>query len=308
MNVIRSLADVPPAPDGRAIAVGTFDGVHLGHRRVISDALAWAREHGLVAAVVTFDPHPLQVLSPKDAPPLLTSTDVKADLVRGLGVDELVVIPFTPEFSRLDAERFCADVLAGALSARRVSVGENFRFGHEARGDATLLRRQSAFEASVVPLVEAEGGPVSSSRIRELVEGGDVAAARALLGDPFQLEGVVVEGDRRGRELGIPTANLLPSPELVVPGAGIYAGLARGVPAAISVGVRPTFEADGKLLVEAHLLDFEGDLYGEALRVAFLDRIRDEESFDTPEALVEQMRRDVERTREIATSIPSAGG
>ena len=300
MRVIRSLDEVPPAQAGRAVAVGTFDGVHLGHRRVIASAVEVARSRGLPAAVVSFDPHPLQVLRPNDPPRLLTTTPVKIDRVRELGVDEMVVIPFTQEFSSLEPEEFCRDVLAGTLRARHVSVGENFRFGHGASGDPDLLCSRAEFETSVVPLLELAGEPVSSSRIRSLIEKGDVAAARELLGAPFELEGTVVEGDARGRELGMPTANVLPEPVALVPGPGIYAGAARGHPAAISVGVRPTFETAGKLLVEAYLLDFEGDLYGETLRLSFLERLRDEERFESADELVQQMRRDIERVRESA--------
>jgi riboflavin kinase / FMN adenylyltransferase len=297
MEVFRKLADAPPAPEGRAIAVGTFDGVHLGHRGVIRSALDWGRSHGARVTVVTFDPHPLEVLQPDDPPRLLSSTAVKADLIAELGVDELVVIPFTPEFSRLGADDFCQEVLAGTLGARQVSVGENFRFGRGARGDARLLRSRAEFEAAIVPIVEHAGGPVSSTRIRELLDRGDVVSANELLGAPFQLEGIVARGDGRGRSLGTPTANLMPAKNLLVPGAGIYAGHALGHPAAISIGVRPTFKDDAAMLVEAHVLDFDGDLYGDTLRLAFLERLRDEIRFDSADELVEQMRRDVEKTR-----------
>ncbi len=300
MQIYRSLSEVPPVPSGRALAVGTFDGVHLGHRRVIGSAIERARASGIPAGVVTFEPHPLYVLRPEQPPRLLTPIDVKADLIEDLGVDELIVIPFTEELARLDAHDFCGDVLAGALAARHVSVGQNFRFGYEAAGDAELLRSRPEFDVTVVPLVEAAGGTVSSSRIRELIERGDVAEAARLLGAPFQLEGTVMEGDARGRSLGMPTANLLPEHGVVLPRAGVYAGTALGHPAAINVGVRPTFEEDGKLLIEAYLLDFDGDLYGSRLQLAFLDRIRDEERFESAQELVEQMRRDVERTRQIA--------
>jgi riboflavin kinase / FMN adenylyltransferase len=300
MRVIRSLDDVPPSAAGRAVAVGTFDGVHLGHRRVIASAVEAARRRGLPVAVVTFDPHPLEVLRPDEPVRLLTTTPVKIDRVRELGVDEMVVIPFTTEFSRLEAEQFCRDVLARTLSARHVSVGENFRFGHGATGDPRLLGSCGDFETTVVPLLKLNGEPVSSSRIRDLVEKGDVAAARELLAAPFELEGTVVAGDARGRELGIPTANVVPEPTALVPAAGIYAGAARGHAAAISVGVRPTFEQAGELLVEAYLLDFEGDLYGETLRLSFLERLRDEERFESADELVQQMRRDVERVRELS--------
>jgi riboflavin kinase/FMN adenylyltransferase len=302
MRVIRSLDEVPPSPAGRAVAVGTFDGVHLGHRRVIASAVEAARSRRLTAAVVSFDPHPLEVLRPDDPPRLLTMTPVKIDRVRELGVDEMIVIPFTTEFSRLEPEKFCRDVLAQTLRARHVSVGENFRFGHGARGDPQLLRSCAEFETTVVPLLELDGEPVSSSRIRSLIERGDVAAAGKLLGASFELEGTVVEGDARGRELGMPTANVVPEPVALVPAAGIYAGAARGHPAAISVGVRPTFEQAGALLVEAYLLDFEGELYGQTLRLSFLERLRDEVRFESADELVEQMRRDVERVRELSRS------
>jgi riboflavin kinase/FMN adenylyltransferase len=302
MEVLRQLEAVPSAPEGRSVAVGTFDGVHRGHRRVIGDAGEWGRSQGSRVTVLTFEPHPLELLRPDDPPRLLSSTPIKIDLIAGLDVDELVVIPFTEEFSRLEPEDFCRDVLAGTLGARHVSVGENFRFGHKARGDATLLRSRGEFDTAIVPLVEQAGGPVSSSRIRALLEGGDVAAANELLGAPFQLEGVVTEGDGRGRSLGMPTANVALEPNLLVPGNGIYAGRALDHPAAISIGVRPTFEEDGAVLVEAYLLDFDGDLYGRTLRVAFLEWIRDEERFDSAEELVAQMKRDVERTREIVVA------
>jgi riboflavin kinase/FMN adenylyltransferase len=226
---------------------------------------------------------------------------VKADLIAQTGVDELVVIPFTEELSKLKAEQFCEDILAGTLQARHVSVGENFRFGNDARGDAALLQSRPEFETAVIPLVEVGGQPVSSSRIRALLGEGEVARARELLGAPFQLEGTVVEGDARGRSLGVPTANITPAEGALVPGKGIYAGLVLDHPAAISIGVRPTFESDGQLLVEAHLLDFDGDLYGRTVRLVFLDRLRDEIRFDSAEALTEQMRRDVEQVREISS-------
>jgi len=299
MDTFRSIDEVPNAPNGRAVAVGTFDGVHLGHRRVIENALAWGRANDARVCVVSFDPHPLEVLQPNDPPELLTTSAVKAELVAALEIDELLLIPFTKEFSRLDAEAFCDSVLVEVLDARHVSVGENFRFGHGARGDAALLDSRPQFEAAVVPLVQHEGVPISSSRIRKLLTEGDVAAAAELLGAPFRLQGTVVKGDERGRELGVPTANVKPADHLVVPGAGIYAGLALDRPAAISIGVRPTFEDDGKLLVEAHLIDFDGDLYGSTLQLAFLERLRDEARFDSADELIEQMRRDVERVREV---------
>ena len=310
MNVHR-LENVPHAPEGRAIAMGTFDGVHAGHRRVIESALDWARGHGARASVVTFDPHPLRVLAPGDAPKLLTTTAVKATLVAELGIDEMIVIPFTHELSKMEPSAFCAEVLAQRLGARHVNVGANFRFGHGAAGDAAFLQSRREFETEIVPLVEAGGQTVSSSRIRDLLTAGRVADAAELLGAPFVLEGRVVQGAARGRELDMPTANLEPSSEVVVPGSGIYAARAaldggREVPAAVSIGVRPTFEEDGEEKVEAHLIDFEGDLYGQSLRLVFLGRLRDEERFDSAAALAEQMKKDVDDVRRLAAGAGAA--
>ncbi len=288
MKVSR-LPDVVPAERPRSVAIGTFDGVHLGHREVIGNS----------DTVLTFEPHPMSVIRPEAAPKLLTSPAVKRDLIAGLGVEELVVIPFDEDFASRSAEAFVDDVLVGRLGAGRVSVGENFRFGHGAEGDAALLGAQTAFETRVVPLVEVAGETVSSSHIRGLVAAGEVAQAAEFLGGPFLFEGEVVTGDRRGRELGMPTANLVPDDRMVCPGHGVYAAWAHGHPAAVNVGVRPTFETGRGLLVEAHLIDFEGDLYGQELRIAFLERMRGERRFDSVDALVEQMHRDVAQAREI---------
>jgi riboflavin kinase/FMN adenylyltransferase len=293
---ITWLPDAEPRP--RHVAVGEFDGVHLGHREVIDGA----------DTVLTFEPHPRAVVAPDAAPKLLTSLGVKADLIAGLGVRELVVIPFDRSFAAQGPQEFIDSVLVERLGAQRVSVGENFRFGHKATGDAELLRRQDAFEARVVPLVEVDGEIVSSTHIRGLIVAGDLEQANRFLGSPFQLRGTVVHGDQRGRELGYPTANLVPDNALVYPGNGVYAcraaveqdGEWRWWPAATSIGVRPTFVTGRGVLVEAYLLDFEGDLYDQEIRLAFLARLRGERRFDRVEALVEQMHRDVEAARAIA--------
>lgn len=283
---VTPLPEAQPRP--RRVAVGTFDGVHLGHREVIRGC----------DTVLTFDPHPQEVVSPDHLPPkLLASFPIKRDLIAGLDVEELVVIPFDREFASKTAEQFVTDVLVGKLGATHVSVGENFRFGHRAQGDAGFLRAREEFETRVVPLVEAAGETVSSSHIRGLVAAGEVDKAAEFLGGPFLLEGEVVHGDKRGRDLGIPTANIVPDDRLVCPGHGVYAAWAHGHRAAVNVGVRPMFETGRGLLVEAYLLDFDGDLYGETLRVAFVDRMRGEKRFDSVEALVEQMTRDVEQAR-----------
>jgi len=287
---ITRLPDVEHRP--RRVAVGTFDGVHLGHRRVIEGA----------DTVLTFDPHPSSVVSPGHAPKLLTSLDVKADLVSSLGVQEMIVIPFDREFAQRSAQRFIDAVLIEALGATHVSVGENFRFGRKAEGDSDMLAAESRFETRVVALIELDGEIVSSSRTRGLVAAGDVAQARRFLGAPLQLRGQVVHGDERGRKLGYPTANLIPPDELVCPAHGVYACRADGRPAAVSIGVRPTFVTGRGELIEAYLIDFEGDLYGATLRLDFLRRLRGERRFDGVEALVAQMGDDVEQARGIAAS------
>ena len=294
--------DVTWLPDAqrrpRDVAVGEFDGVHLGHREVMRGA----------DTVLTFEPHPRTVVAPDKAPKLITSLETKVDLIAGLGVRELVVIPFDGAFASQSPQAFIDDVLVGRLGATRVSVGENFRFGHRARGDADLLRAQDAFETRVVELVQGDGEVISSSHIRDLIAAGEVGRAAACLGSPFQLRGPVAHGDKRGRTLGFPTANLEPDPALVYPAHGVYAcraaveldGAWRSWPAATNVGVRPTFVTGRGLLVEAFLLGFEGDLYGRELRLDFLSRLRGELRFDSVEELVEQMQRDVEDTRRIA--------
>jgi riboflavin kinase/FMN adenylyltransferase len=288
---ITLLPEAEPRP-GRRVAIGTFDGVHVGHREVIRGA----------DTVLTFDPHPQSVINPTSAPKLLYPPAVKADLIAGLGVEELVTIPFDREFSSKTAEEFVQEVLVDRLGARHLSVGENFRFGKKATGDAAFLASRPEFETRVVPLVEVEGETVSSSHIRGLVAAGEVDMASRFLGGPFLLEGEVVQGDRRGRELGMPTANIVPNDALVTPGHGVYAAWAHGHPAAVNVGVRPTFDTGRGLLVEAYLLDFSGDLYGEALRIAFLARMRGEKRFESVDDLVAQMRLDADRAREIASA------
>jgi riboflavin kinase/FMN adenylyltransferase len=307
---VLSLTDIEPSSRARSVAIGTFDGVHLGHREVIRGS----------DTVLTFDPHPMSVIHPEATPKLLNPFPIKRDLIASLGVEELVVIPFDRGFSEQSAEEFVQDMLIRRLGAVRVSVGENFRFGKGARGTADFLRSHDEFETNVTPLVEVEGETVSSTQIRALVAAGEVKEAAAFLGGPFLFEGVVVEGDRRGRTLGMPTANIVPDDAFVCPGHGVYAAWAHPMPspshsadqsvsghaAAVNVGVRPTFETGRGLLVEAHLIDFDGDLYGQTLRIAFVERMRGEKRFESVDALVEQMNRDVEEARTIADQTRAA--
>jgi riboflavin kinase / FMN adenylyltransferase len=286
VNVV-SLPDAEPRP--RRVAVGVFDGVHVGHREVIADS----------DTVLTFDPHPMSVIAPDAAPRLLTRQDTKADLVEELGVDEMVVIPFDAEFAARDAQDFVDRVLVEGLGATHVAVGRNFRFGHKAAGDAAMLEADERFETTVHELVEVEGETVSSSHIRGLVSAGEVAHASVFLGRPFQVRGEVVHGDGRGGELGFPTANLVPDDRLVRPDQGVYAALADGRPAAVNIGVRPQFETGRGVLIETYLIDFEGDLYGRELRIDFLQRLRGEKLFPSVETLTEQIAKDVQQAREI---------
>jgi riboflavin kinase / FMN adenylyltransferase len=290
---VTDLCDVEPRP--RRVAVGTFDGVHLGHREVIRGA----------DTVLTFEPHPAAIVSPTGAPRLLTPLQRKVELIADLGVQELVVVPFDREFASRSAESFIDDVLVSTLRAVHVSVGENFRFGHKAKGDTQRLLTDDRFETRIVPLLEVDGEVVSSSHIRGLVLGGAVEYADKLLGAPFTFSGEVTEGDKRGRTLGFPTANLMPRDGYVVPGHGVYAcraTTADGVVhvAATNVGVRPMFVTGRGELIEAFLVDFQGDIYGTQLRVEFLKRLRGEKRFESVDALIEQMGRDVEEARAIA--------
>ena len=284
---VTELPDVVPRP--RRVAVGEFDGVHLGHREVIAGA----------DTVLTFEPHPLRLLAPERAPRLITPLSLKADLVRSLGVEELVVIRFDESFARQSPQAFCDEILTGALGATHVSVGENFRFGYDAAGDTAMLAADPRFDTRVVRLVEVEGEIVSSSHIRALVAAGEVDHAARFLGTPFQMRGEVVHGDERGRELGYPTANLVPDDSLVIPGHGVYAARADGAPAAVSIGVRPTFGMGLSLLVETYVIDAELELYGRELHLEFLARLRGERRFDNAATLVEQMARDVADARVI---------
>jgi riboflavin kinase/FMN adenylyltransferase len=287
---VTMLADTQPRP--RRVAVGEFDGVHLGHREVIAGN----------DTVLTFEPHPLAVIRPEAAPKLLTSLEDKIELVAQLGVQELVVIPFDDRFAAQSPQEFIDNVLVDQLRATHISVGENFYFGHGAAGDTDMLAADPRFDTRVVTLVEVDGEIVSSSHIRGLVLAGEVDHAARFLGAPFALRGEVVPGDKRGRTLGFPTANLVPDEHLVCPGHGVYAARAGGACAAVSIGVRPTFGSGRAVLVEAYLLDRDEDLYGRTLRVEFIRRLRGERRFDSIEALVEQMQLDVEQTRHLCGS------
>ncbi|WNM40528.1 bifunctional riboflavin kinase/FAD synthetase [Micromonospora halotolerans] len=297
--------EAAPGGWGRSVVtIGVFDGVHKGHQATIGHAVARARELGVKSVVVTFDPHPAEVVRPGSHPAVLTEPARKAELIEALGVDVLCVVPFTPEFSRLPAEAFVHDVLVEHLHAALVVVGDNFRFGHRAAGDVALLERLGrtfGFGVEGAPLVAEAGTVFSSTYIRSCVDAGDVAAAAAALGRPHRVEGVVVRGDQRGRELGYPTANLLTHRYAAIPADGVYAArlVRRGgepLAAAVSIGTNPTFSGRERR-VEAYALDFSGDLYGERLALDFVAHLREQRRYDAIEPLVAQMAEDVERTR-----------
>jgi riboflavin kinase/FMN adenylyltransferase len=282
VRVARRPEELPAGE--RAVAIGSFDGVHRGHHRV----LEVARSAGPVATVVTFWPHPRLVLGNRVE--LLSTLERRLELLDAAGMDEVLVVEFTPELARLEPAEFAESVLR-RIGARTVAIGENFRFGLGASGDAGLLERLG-FEVRAVPVVD----DISATRIRALLRDGEVVAAAGLLGRPPELEGTVVLGDQRGGTLGYPTANLAVPPDLLVPAHGIYAGAALGQRAAISIGVNPHYGGEERR-IEPHLLDFEGDLYGRRLLIELWERLRDERAFASEEELVAQIARDVERTR-----------
>ncbi|HEU0132158.1 MAG TPA: bifunctional riboflavin kinase/FAD synthetase [Mycobacteriales bacterium] len=303
----RGLDAAPPGWRRSVVTIGVFDGVHRGHQAIIGEAVARARAAGVPAVVLTFDPHPSEVVRPGSHPSVLTSPRYKAELVEGLGADVLCVLEFTPEFSRRTPAEFAHLVLVEHLHATAVVVGENFRFGHKAAGDVAELARigeRFGFAASGVPLVRDGDTTISSTYVRACVDGGDVAAASRALGREHRLEGVVVRGDARGRTLGYPTANLHTAPYAAVPADGVYAAwLVRGgerLPAAVSVGTTPTFQGRERR-VEAFVLDFDGDLYGETVALDFVAALRaaDTMTFESVDALVAQIGRDVANVREL---------
>jgi riboflavin kinase/FMN adenylyltransferase len=284
--------------------VGMFDGVHLGHRVLFDRVLEDAKTLGARAGVVTFDPHPLEVLAPDKAPCMLTTIEQRLRLFEEAGFDVALVLPFDRELSALSPEEFARAALVEELHVCKILVGEDFRFGQNRAGDVGTLRdigKKDGFEAVAVGLVEGDEGKISSSDVRLLLRKGQVEAVTILLGRPFRLAGKVIEGDKRGRELGFPTANIGSHPRACLPGLGVYAGWwlwdGKRLPAAINVGVRPTFKENDPPLTEVYVIDFEGDLYGAEGEVEFVAYLRPETKFDSVDALIEQMHQDVDRAR-----------
>src|SRR3954449_12129865 len=296
MDVVTDTARCPTPPQGSAVTIGAYDGVHRGHRAVIATVQRLAAERALATAVITFDRHPASVVRPESAPRLLTDLDQKLDLLDSTGVDYTLVIHFDEARSHESAEDFVREVLVGCLNAKVVVVGADFHFGHQRRGNVPLLTemgRELGFDVMGLSLVGPDGAPardeaqVSSTAIRRALVAGDLATANAMLGRPHEVRGVVERGDQRGRTIGFPTANVAVPDDILLPADGIYAGWyerpsGERLPAAISLGRRPTFyEAQPYRLLEVHLLDWEGDLYGEAAKVRFVAHLRDEKRFDS---------------------------
>ena len=308
----QGLDEVPSTWGKSVVTVGVFDGVHRGHQLIISQAKRTAAELSLPFVVVTFDPHPAEVVRPGSHPPLLCTPRFRSELLGRLGADAVCVLAFTPEFSQLPAAEFVRTVLVDGLHAAAVVIGENFRFGHRAAGDVALLTElgeKYGFAAEGVPLLTDHGVTISSSGIRDLLAAGDVAGAARDLGRPHRVEGVVVRGHGRGRALGFPTANAEPPPKTAVPADGIYAGWLASLgsdgtererwPAAISVGTNPTFEGSERT-VEAYAVDRDDlDLYGVHVAIEFVGRLRGMVKFGATNELIEQMRRDVSLAREL---------
>ena len=314
----RGLEDVPGDWGRSVVTIGSYDGVHRGHQLIMGRAVERARELGVPSVVVTFDPHPSEVVRPGSHPPLLSAHHRRAELVAGLGVDALLILPFTSEFSQLTPSGFVRTVLVDGLHAKLVIEGPNFRFGHRAAGDVDFLSAMGLtydYALEVVDLFvrgEAGGGePFSSSLTRRLIAAGDVAGAAEVLGRPHRVEGVVVRGAQRGRELGFPTANVETLPHTAIPADGVYAGWlhvdGEPMPAAISVGTNPTFDGTDRT-VEAYAIDRVGlDLYGLHVAVDFLAYLRGMEKFDTIDALLERMADDVKRARALVEAADAAG-
>lgn len=305
MRIVRGLESFPPEARASAVALGVFDGVHLGHRAILGTAVARAGAEGLDALACTFDRHPAEILQPDRAPAAITTLDERLGLIAETGVAAAVVLSFTRELAAVEPEAFVKDILLSRLHARDVVVGFNHRFGRGARGDARLLEslaERLGFRAHVVPPLEVDGVPVSSTEIRAALQRGDVRRAARFLGRPYAIAGTVTAGAGRGRTLGFPTANIEADRVLLIP-RGVYLGRVtvdgQVRPGVVNVGVRPTF-GETTLAIEAHVLDFAGDLYGRQLRLEFLDRLRDEMRFGSVEELRMQIGRDIAAARELS--------
>lgn len=305
MIVVRDPLREVDVPRGGIVTIGNFDGVHRGHQTMLGDVAARARETGVPSVVVTFDPHPLKVLRPETAPRMIQTLRQREEAIEACGIESLVIVPFTRDFSLTPARDFVREVLVKRLAIRELHVGEKFAFGRGREGNVDLLREMGAaagFTVSAVTHVADEEGRLSSTRIRDLLAGGDVAAAERLLGRPYAMDGIVAKGDRMGRRIGFPTINLRPDNELA-PRDGVYVGRVlirsfdRTFVCVTNIGRRPTVYEDYATTIESFILDFSSNVYGEEIRLWFHDRLRDEKVFPSMLELTAQIRRDVEATR-----------
>jgi riboflavin kinase/FMN adenylyltransferase len=305
LQVLRDPFRTVDLPRGGVVTVGNFDGVHLGHQAMLRDVAARARAAAVPSIVVTFDPHPLKVLHPERAPKMIQTLRQREEAIEACGIDALVIVSFTRDFSLIPAEDFAKELLARRLVARDVCVGANFAFGRERGGNLEVLRRvgaEAGFAVSGLADVADTSGPVSSTRIRNALAGGEVAAANALLGRPYAMDGIIAKGDRMGRKIGFPTMNLQPDNELY-PKDGVYftsvriESFERTFVCVTNIGRRPTVYEDYATTIESYILDFSSDVYGERVRLSFFDRVREERTFPSMLDLTAQIRRDVEATR-----------
>jgi len=305
MELIQGIKSITPEHKGGLVAVGTFDGVHLGHQAIINALRRRSSQTGEKSIILTFDIHPMATVNPAKRPPLLTPAEEKIRLIGALGVDTLVLARFDERFANLTPGKFIKDILVDRLEAAEVFVGDNFTFGRGASGDITFLKESGSrynFRVNVIPPVRMGGATISSTRVRSLLANGKVREARLFLGRSYALYGRVVHGVDRGRTIGYPTANLKPHYE-VVPADGVYVGRIRirskDFNGLLNIGTQPTFRRDARRLIEAHIFDFDQQVYGEDIRVTFLERIRDEIAFENKEALARQIEKDVARAKEI---------
>jgi riboflavin kinase/FMN adenylyltransferase len=314
VEIVRGYQTLPAPPRGNILAIGNFDGVHVGHQRIFELVVRKARAASGTACVLTFDPHPAKVLAPEWAPPLIVPPARKLELIAACGIDLACVQPFDARLAALEPATFTADVLVRALGVRDIVVGSDFTYGRARAGTIETLREAGTshgFSVTVVEKVTVAGLVASSSKVRELVLEGRVDGAARLLGRPFELSGPVVRGAGRGRSLGIPTANVATRNELL-PKNGVYAGWVRhdgtNLPSAINIGTNPTFTESAQISCEAHVLDFEGDLYDRDVTIEFATRLRDEQRFDSPAALVTQIGRDIAEARDLLNRKKGADG
>ncbi len=312
MQILRDPLGNDDSPPNAVISIGSFDGVHIGHQAVLTHVVERARSMGVAAVAMTFDPHPVKLLRPGVAPRLLTTLEQRLDLIARTGIEPALVVPFTHRLARMGAADFVRDVLVDRLAVREVYIGDNFRFGADRSGDVGLLRSMGAelgFRAAAAPIVEADGGVVSSTRVRQAVGEGRVEEAATLLGRSMFIDGTVLEGKRLGRTLGFPTLNIEVENELH-PTLGVYLtavhipSFARSFPAVTNIGVRPTVYQNSLTTVESHLLDFTANVYQERVRLYFLQRVREERRFESTLELMAQIRRDVGGAREYFDAHP----